>query len=82
LAEARALGVPVVARAGGNSAAHVEARAGGVLVHDDNALAAECARLARDRDERGRRRAAARACRPPARRWADAARDLIATTAG
>jgi len=78
LAEARALGVPIVARAGGNSAAHVEARAGGVMVRDDATLAAECARLARDRDERRRRRQAARACRPPPRRWADAARDLLA----
>jgi glycosyltransferase involved in cell wall biosynthesis len=78
LAEARALGVPIVAHAGGNSAAHVEARAGGVLVHDDAALAAECARLARDRDERRRRRAAARAHRPPPRRWSDAARELCA----
>jgi glycosyltransferase involved in cell wall biosynthesis len=78
LAEARALGVPIVARAGGNSAAHVDARAGGALVHDDAALVAECALLARDRDERQRRRLAACAHRPPLRRWADAARDLLA----
>lgn len=78
LAEARALGVPIVARAGGNSAAHVDRRAGGVLVHDDATLVAECARLARDPGERRRRRRAARACRPPARRWADAARELLA----
>jgi glycosyltransferase involved in cell wall biosynthesis len=78
LAEARALGVPIVACAGGNSAAHVEARAGGVLVADEAALAAECARLAQDREERRRRRAAARAGRPAPRGWADAARDLLA----
>jgi glycosyltransferase involved in cell wall biosynthesis len=77
LAEARALGVPIVACAGGNSAAHVEARAGGVLVADEAALAAECAHLARDPDERRRRRAAARACRPSPRGWADAARELL-----
>ena len=82
LAEARALGVPVVARAGGNAAAHVEPRAGGILADSDAALAEACARLAADRDELGRRRAAARAARPPRRSWADAARDFLAAQRG
>lgn len=77
LAEARALGVPILARGGGNSAAHVEARAGGRLFDDDAALAADLARLAGDRDERRRRRAAAQAHRPAPRGWADAARDFL-----
>jgi glycosyltransferase involved in cell wall biosynthesis len=78
LAEARALGVPIVARDAGNAAAHVDARAGGVLVADDAELARECVRLAHDPAELARRRAAARALRPPSRSWADAACDFLA----
>jgi glycosyltransferase involved in cell wall biosynthesis len=78
LGEARALGVPIVARAGGNVAAHVDESAGGRLVATDEALAAECARLAQDPRELARRRDAARRARPPARTWADAAREFIA----
>jgi glycosyltransferase involved in cell wall biosynthesis len=78
LAEARALGVPIVARAGGNAAAHVDEGSGGRLVASDEALAEECARLARDRAELDLRRRAALARRPPARTWADAARDFLA----
>jgi glycosyltransferase involved in cell wall biosynthesis len=77
LAEARALGLPIIARAGGNSAAHVEARAGGVLVHSDGELATACARLGRDGEERRRRLVAARAARPAARGWSEAARDFL-----
>jgi glycosyltransferase involved in cell wall biosynthesis len=78
LAEARALGVPIVARVGGNSAAHVDPRAGGVLAESDEALAQACVELAADRDELARRRTAARAARPAARDWADAAREFLA----
>lgn len=78
LAEARALGVPIVARAGGNAAAHVDETAGGRLCADDDALAAECESLARDRAEIDRRRRAASAHRPTPRTWADAARDFLA----
>jgi glycosyltransferase involved in cell wall biosynthesis len=77
LAEARALGLPIVARDGGNSGAHVDPLAGGCLVDSDEALAAECARLTVDRVELGRRRAAARAARPRPRSWSDAARDFL-----
>jgi len=77
LAEARALGVPIVARAGGNVAAHVDERAGGRLVADEAEVAAECLRLAGDRAELARRRAQARAGRP-ARSWDDAAAELAA----
>lgn len=82
LAEARALGVPIVARPGGNAAAHVDANAGCALAESDDALAEECLRLAADRAELDRRRAAARARRPPARTWADAARDFVAALTG
>lgn len=78
LAEARALGVPIVARAGGNVAALVDEAAGGRVLADEEALADECVRLGRDPLELERRRAAASALRPPARTWADAARDLVA----
>jgi glycosyltransferase involved in cell wall biosynthesis len=78
LAEARALGVPIVARAGGNARAHVDEAAGGCRCDTDEALAAECVRLARDRVELDRRRRAALAHRPPTRTWADAARDFRA----
>ena len=78
LAEARALGVPIVARAGGNAGAHVDEAAGGRLVATDAALAAECVRLASDRSELGHRRDAASRARPPARTWAQAAREFLA----
>jgi glycosyltransferase involved in cell wall biosynthesis len=78
LAEARALGVPIVARAGGNAGAHVAELAGGRLVESDEALADECLRLARGGAELEERRHAAQAHRPPARTWADAARDFQA----
>lgn len=77
LAEARAMGVPIVARRGGNVEAHVHADAGGELVDDDDALADACVRLAADPVELERRRRAARAHVPPARSWADAARELL-----
>lgn len=77
LAEARALGVPIVARAGGNVAAHVAVEAGGRLFETDEELADECVRLGRDRAEVARRRRMAYDARPPARTWADAARSFL-----
>jgi glycosyltransferase involved in cell wall biosynthesis len=79
LAEARALGVPIVARDGGNAAAHVDEAAGGRLFASDEALAAECAHLARDRVERLTRARAAQAARPRRRSWDEAARELCAS---
>jgi glycosyltransferase involved in cell wall biosynthesis len=77
LAEARALGVPVLARAGGNTAAHVEPAAGGALVGDERALAGAFLALVRDRDAlAARTRAAAAAVR--ARSWHDAAAEFTA----
>jgi glycosyltransferase involved in cell wall biosynthesis len=77
LAEARALGVPIVARRGGHAAAHVDARAGGELVDDEAAVAAACIALAGDRDALRRRWDAAQAMRPPSRGWDDAAAEFV-----
>jgi glycosyltransferase involved in cell wall biosynthesis len=73
LAEARALGVPILARAGGNAGAHAD-----VTFDSDEALARACLALARDRTEIERRRRIALANRAPPRSWSDAARDFIA----
>jgi glycosyltransferase involved in cell wall biosynthesis len=77
LAEARALGVPIVARKGGNAAAHVSARAGGVAFDDDDALVRELVFLAARRDEVDARRRRAWEFRR-IRAWGDAARDFVA----
>jgi glycosyltransferase involved in cell wall biosynthesis len=77
LAEARALGVPIVARKGGNAAAHVSARAGGAAFDDDDALAREIVFLAARRDEVDARRRRAWEFRR-VRAWGDAARDFVA----
>lgn len=78
LAEARSLGVPILAHTGGNAAAHVAVTAGGRLLPSDEDLAAECARLAGDPKELAERRDAAHDGRSPSRTWADAARELVA----
>jgi glycosyltransferase involved in cell wall biosynthesis len=80
LAEARALGVPVLARAGGNAAAHVDARAGGQLAHDDPQLADALLALVRDPAELASRRRAARTA-ARARSWDSAATDFIEAVA-
>lgn len=76
LAEARALGVPILARAGGNSAAHVEPAAGGALLRDEHELAGAFLSFVRDPSAREQRRAAAEAARR-SRSWAQAAREFI-----
>jgi glycosyltransferase involved in cell wall biosynthesis len=76
LAEARALGIPIVAREGGNAGAHVSARAGGAAFDGDDALARELVFLAERRDELDARRRRAWECRR-VREWRDAARDFM-----
>jgi hypothetical protein len=76
LAEARALGLPIVARAGGNVANLVEGDAGGQLVSDEAELAVACLGLARDRTRHRQRLAQARTHTLPPRSWADAAREF------
>jgi glycosyltransferase involved in cell wall biosynthesis len=80
LAEARALGLPIVARSGGNAAAHVAPESGGQLLADDTALAEACLALSRDPAELAlrKRRARSRAC---ARGWDLAAREFVDRTA-
>lgn len=78
LAEARTLGVPIVAHAGGNAGALVEDQAGGALVDDDRALARACCSLARDPAAHRRALERARAHARPPRSFADAARDFVA----
>jgi glycosyltransferase involved in cell wall biosynthesis len=75
LAEARACGTPIVARAGGHVAAHVRAADGGELVADESALAQALLRLMRSPDELARRQQLA-AAKPLRRSWAEAAREL------
>jgi glycosyltransferase involved in cell wall biosynthesis len=80
LAEARASGTPIVARAGGHVAQHVRAEHGGELVANEAELAQALLRLMRAPDELARRQRLAAANRLR-RDWRDAARELEAFTA-
>jgi hypothetical protein len=80
LAEARASGAPIVARAGGHVAHHVRAEHGGELVADEAALAEALLRLLRAPDELARRQRLAAANRLR-RDWREAARELEGFTA-
>jgi glycosyltransferase involved in cell wall biosynthesis len=77
LSEARAAGVPIIARAGGHAAAHVSADAGGALCSDAQAVARELLLLVRDRPLLAQRDALARAARR-SRSWSQAAAELLA----
>jgi glycosyltransferase involved in cell wall biosynthesis len=77
LGEARAAGVPIIARRGGHAGANVDAAAGGVLVDDEAAVAAAWLELVRSPELlKTRRRAAAAAAR--VRSWDQAAAELVA----
>jgi glycosyltransferase involved in cell wall biosynthesis len=76
LAEARALGVPIVARRGGNVASLVLPEAGGELCDDDAGLARALVDLAGAPGEYRRRRRLAYAARFT-RTWDDAASEFI-----
>ena len=76
LAEARAAGVPLIARTGGHSAAHVDPAAGGVLAADEREVAACLLELTRTPGLRMERQRRARA-RVHARTWDQAAAELI-----
>ena len=78
IAEARTLGLPVLALARGNVPALVEPAAGGVLASTDGALARACVELARDPATRRRNLALARSHPRPPRSFAEAARDFVA----
>jgi len=77
LAEARAAGVPILARTGGHAADHVGSEAGGELVPNAAALAASWLALVRKREELRERRRLALVSRR-SRSWGQAADDLIA----
>jgi glycosyltransferase involved in cell wall biosynthesis len=76
LAEARALGIPVLARAGGNAAAHIDRMAGGRLTDDDQQLADALLELVRDPAELASRGHAAHQA-ANARSWDRAAAEFI-----
>jgi glycosyltransferase involved in cell wall biosynthesis len=77
LSEARAAGVPIIARDAGHAAAHVSADAGGTLCPDARTIARELLTLARTPALLARRDALARAARR-ARSWPQAAAELLA----
>jgi glycosyltransferase involved in cell wall biosynthesis len=76
LAEAVALGVPILAHRGGNVPAHVDERAGGTVFDDDAALARALVRLASAPAALRERTVKARAARR-ARSWEDTAKDFL-----
>ncbi len=76
LAEARAVGLPLLARAGGNVATHVDEAAGGALCDDDAGLARALVALAGDPAE-VRRRAARAAGSRVRRSWGEAAGEFV-----
>ncbi|HEX3776455.1 MAG TPA: glycosyltransferase family 4 protein [Polyangiaceae bacterium] len=77
LREARVAGIPILARAGGNVAAHVSAEAGGELCSDETALARALVALARNPAVLSARQQAARTHTPAPRSWQDAAREFL-----
>jgi hypothetical protein len=82
LAEARTLGLPIVARDGGNVSVLVDLRAGGELARSDAELAKACVRVARDPRAHVLRLERARWGALGPRPWSDAARELIAQLRG
>ncbi|MES1173598.1 MAG: glycosyltransferase family 4 protein [Myxococcales bacterium] len=82
LGDARATGVPIIARVGGHAAAHVFASAGGQLVNSAEELAAACLELSRNPGALSERSQRARRNALPARPWALAADELLAQLAG
>jgi glycosyltransferase involved in cell wall biosynthesis len=76
LNEARVVGVPILARTGGNATAHADPDAGGELVADDDELARRCVALARDPELRRARVSKARARAPLGRSWLTTAREF------
>lgn len=79
LAEARACGRPILARTGGNVAAHVDPSWGGALTADEAHLAEALVALGRDRTELRARQQRAWKHRPH-RPWAEVASRLLEIT--
>jgi glycosyltransferase involved in cell wall biosynthesis len=76
LAEARVAGVPILARSGGNTAAHVASSAGGELVANIAELVDACLELARTPARLRQRIEDARRHALPTRTWSEAARQF------
>lgn len=76
IAEARTLGLPLLARAGGNVANLVDPSVGGEVVSSADALAEAFLALCRNQCEQARRLDVARAHALPRRSWKDAALDF------
>ncbi len=81
LAEARVTGVPILARAGGNAAAHVAAHAGGQLLASTSELVRACLELARAPAQARQRIEDARRHALAPRSWPAAASEFIAQLA-
>lgn len=77
LAEARAAGVPIVARAGGHTAAHVRAETGGSMLADETAIAIRLLELVREPLQLAAVQERARGA-ILVRSWDDAAAELLA----
>lgn len=77
LAEARCLGLPIVANRGGNVDALVSERAGGEVVSDSSGLARAFLAVCRDPIELQRRKAAALADPLPPRSWTTVADEFL-----
>jgi glycosyltransferase involved in cell wall biosynthesis len=79
LADARAAGLPILARDAGYASFHVHPQEGGELVSSDEALTTAFVRLSADRREHAVRFEQAReaAVHRPVRSWSDAAADFI-----
>jgi len=77
LAEGRTVGVPILARRGGNVENLVQPGAGGELVRDERELARAVMRLSRDPEEHARRSERARRAALPLRPWWAAAQDFM-----
>ena len=78
LAEARVLGLPILARHGGNAAQHVAPGSGGESVTSASELAAALVKLCREPVQHRGRIEQAWAARPPPRPWARVAEDFVA----
>jgi glycosyltransferase involved in cell wall biosynthesis len=82
LMDARVLGVPILAQAGGHVAAIVGPDSGGELFSDTERLVATLLRLGRDPVEHLRRMKLARAAAWPSRPWSVVAREFILLAEG
>lgn len=77
LAEARTMGLPLLAVQGGNVSAHVSSHSGGRLCSDIGELAQAVVQLSRSAEARASKLALARGAAPPPRPWARVAEEFL-----